>query len=647
VNYSKMSTTRTELMLQGGDLFLQTTQKKEGDSNAFTTTAIEPFRLLAGAMHYFRIPPAYWEDRILKCRQMGCNAIETYVAWNVHEPQPDRWTFEGYADIVRFVKLVQKHGLYMIVRVSPYICAEWDNGGMPYWLLKDRNVRLRSRHPTFQRAAKNFYRVIISKLEPFFATNGGHILAGQLENEYGCTNNDSHYLQEHYLYLRDSLGVDIPLFNGIWTEERFLKAGFCEGTIVALNFNEGASNKFAWLQQNATGNVSTPRICTEFWVGWFSAWGGHRYKPREPPEVIACRLNELLEARGHAILYLFHGGTNFGMRNGSNIRADYCQFSITSYDYEAPLNEAGQITPYYKALLEVAKRHGFEPQMTGAGPEKDPGSILPVPPPVSYPSIQVTAQALLLDQLQTPGFQTFKISSPYPLSMEECDQAYGYLLYRTHIPGPTPPSGDTGSQDEGETLSINELRDRAHVFLDGAHMETLERSAGRCVAQTKKRFRVPSEGRQLDILVENQGRCNFPPFTQDFKGITENVFLGDCFVLSNFEHYPLSFEPNQLQVLEWSSVTGLMLNHPCFFRGHWDLASVNILQDTYIYLPGWQKGVVLVNGFNLGRYWNKGPQLSLYCPATVLVQGMNEIIVFEEERAGDTIEFIDHLIMTT
>jgi hypothetical protein len=167
--------------------------------------------------------------------------------------------------------------------------------------------------------------------------------------------------------------------------------------------------------------------------------------------------------------------------------------------------------------------------MTGASPEKNPGSILPVPPPVSYPSIQVTAQALLLDQLQTPGFQTLK--------------AYGYLPYRTHIPG---PSGDTSSQAEGETLSFNELRDRAHV----QYMETSERSAGRCVAQTKKRFRVSFEGRQLDILVENQGRCNFPLFTQDFKSITENVFLGDCFVLSNFEHYPLSFEPNQLQVLE-------------------------------------------------------------------------------------------------
>jgi beta-galactosidase len=167
--------------MQGGELFLQTT-RREVDSDVLTTTT-EPFRLLAGAMHYFRIPPAYWEDRILKCRRMGCNTIETYVAWNVHEPEPNQWTFEGYADIVRFVKLVQKHGLYMIVRVSPYICAEWDNGGIPYWLLKDRNVRLRSRHPTFQNAAKNFYHMVISKLKPFFATNGGHILAGQLENE--------------------------------------------------------------------------------------------------------------------------------------------------------------------------------------------------------------------------------------------------------------------------------------------------------------------------------------------------------------------------------------------------------------------------------------------------------------------------------
>ncbi|CAB9509103.1 galactosidase-1-like protein 3 [Seminavis robusta] len=631
---------RVQLVLQDGDLFLQTSHFDD-DALRTSETSMAPFRLLAGAMHYFRIPPEYWEDRIIKCRDMGCNAIETYVAWNVHEPEPDQWTFEGFADIVRFVKLVEKHSLYMIVRVSPYICAEWDNGGMPYWLLRDRNVRLRSRHPTFQKAAKNFYNVVISKLKPFFATNGGPILAGQLENEYGCTNNDSEYLQAHYRYLRDDLGVDIPLFNGIWAEDRFLKAGKCEGTIVALNFNDGAADKFSWLE--AATSSSNPRVCTEFWVGWFSAWGGHRYKPRESPETIATRFDELLSAKGHAILYLFHGGTNFGMRNGANIRADYCQFTITSYDYEAPLNEAGQITPYYAALQEVAKNHGHEPMPTPSV-DVDVGSILPVPPPKSYPTIQVTSQALLLDQLQRPGYQSKVIASPYPLSMEECHQAYGYLLYRTHIPGPTPPSEGGNTT---ETLSINELRDRAHVFLDGSYLETLERTAGRCVAQTSNRFQVPPEGCQVDILVENQGRCNFPPFTQDFKGITENVFLGDCFVLSNWDHFPLSFSPEQLGALEWSPVgsgTVPQKNQPCFFRATWDLPTVP-LQDTYIFLPQWQKGVVLVNGFNLGRYWNKGPQLSLYCPATVLVQGSNEIIIFEEEAPGSAIRFIDALEM--
>jgi beta-galactosidase len=618
------STTETQqLTIHDGDLFLETTN---GESATVT-----PFRLLAGALHYFRIPPTYWEDRIVKCQQMGCNTIETYVAWNVHQPQRDQWTFEGWADLVGFVRLVQKHGMYMIVRISPYICAEWDNGGIPYWLLEDRNVRLRSRDPVFWKAAQQFYDCIVSKLRPFFSTRGGHILAGQLENEYGCTNNDSEYLEQHYRYLREELKVDIPLFNGIWAEERFLRAGKCEGTIVALNFNDQAKQRLDWLQENTSSKV--PRICTEFWVGWFAAWGGFRYKPKKTPEVIAHRLEELLEAKGHAILYLFHGGTNFGMRNGSNIRTDYCQFTITSYDYEAPLDEAGQITPYYEALQKVLIKHGF----VAGDVETD---FTPVPPPVAYPSIQVIEKADLLEQLSTNYFQSAMIRSPYPLTMEECHQDYGYLLYKTHVTGPTPPSTDGG----GDQLSINELRDRAHVFIDGKYLETLERSTGRCVAQTKESFQVPREGCPLEILVENQGRANFPPFTQDYKGITENVFLGDCFVLSNWEHYSLDFSREQIQALEWSAIDtdNRMEHHPCFCRAQWDL--VGPLRDTYIRLSQWEKGVVLVNGFNIGRYWAKGPQLSLYCPAPLLVEGTNEIIIFEEERAGTYIDFVDHLI---
>jgi beta-galactosidase len=248
--------------------------------------------------------------------------------------------------------------------------------------------------------------------------------------------------------------------------------------------------------------------------------------------------------------------------------------------------------------------------------------------------------------------------------MEECHQDYGYLLYRTHITGPSIDS------DEGDTLTINELRDRAHIYLDGTYLETLERTAGRCVIQTQKRFQVPKEAVSLDILVENQGRCNFPPFSQDYKGITENVFLGDCFVLSNWEHYPIKFSKKQLENLEWSSIiakdpichstrttTNNRTNRPTFYKAQWDLsayAAEPFLRDTYIHLPQFHKGVVIVNGFNLGRYWNIGPQLSLYCPAPFLVAGMNEIIIFDEEGVavledgrGLEIEFIDHLVMKT
>ena len=681
---------RQLLVVHDGELFLRSL-----DTPSTTTTA---FRLLAGSLHYFRIPPAYWEDRIIKCKQLGCNTVETYVAWNIHEPEENQWTFEGFADLVQFITLVQKHNLFMIVRYSPYICAEWDNGGMPYWLLRDKNVRLRTRDPKFWSYCQRFYRVITEKLRPYFSTaaqDGGPIIAGQLENEYGCTQNDSQYLQQHYHFLTEELKVDIPLLNGVWAEERFLNAGHCEGTITALNFNNEAKQKFEWLKEQIP---QAPRICTEFWCGWFSAWGGHRYKPRESPEVVAERFEELLEAKAHAILYLFHGGTNFGMRNGSNIRADYCQWTITSYDYEAPLNESGQITEYYERLQKVANKHGFatdykycaQRQSTGANSFVVENSDavtqctqsitiknkrlhvqqfpLPVPPPISYPTIQITEQAYLLEQIEFIGSDS-TIACPYPLTMEECHQDYGYLLYRTHITGPSVPV-DSAEEGGTDTLTINELRDRAHIYLDGTYLETLERTAGRCVIQTQKKFQVPKEGLQLDILVENQGRCNFPPFSQDHKGITENVFLGDCFVLSNWEHYPIWFSKKQLENIEWSPIiaedqiddaitrttTNNKTNKPTFYKAHWDLSAYSVqpfLRDTYIRLPQFHKGVVIINGFNLGRYWNIGPQLSLYCPAPLLVAGMNEIIIFDEEGgvgqdgSGLEIEFIDHLVMKT
>ena len=230
-------------------------------------------------MHYFRIHPDYWEDRLLKLKQMGCNTIETYVAWNLHEPQEGQWCFEGFTDLERFIQLTIKHDLHLIVRFSPYICTEWENGGIPSWLLKDRNVRLRSRHPRFMAACRAYYDRIIALLKPYFSTNGGNIIATQVENEYGCTQNDQQYLQEHVNYMI-SQGVDIPIMNCTWAGERHIRAAMLDGTILTLNFRDGAENKFQRLEELVPGS---PRICSEFWTGWFSAWNRKRRKmPADP-----------------------------------------------------------------------------------------------------------------------------------------------------------------------------------------------------------------------------------------------------------------------------------------------------------------------------------------------------------------------------
>jgi len=572
----------------------------------------EPFRLMAGSIHYFRVPEAYWEDRILKMKAMGCNTLETYTAWNLHEPEQGEFDFEGMLDLVKFVNIAAQHDMYVIVRFSPYICAEWENGGIPYWLLKDKNIRVRTRDPKFMAAVKSYYDEILKRIKPLFATNGGPIIATQLENEYGCTNDDKAYMQEHYDYLTGN-GVDIPMFSCTWVQDRAMKNSFLPGTILASNFREGAEEKFEKMRAMDPDN---PLVVTEFWSGWFSPWGNKRERPPATAEEIAGDMDAVLKAGGHPIIFVFHGGTNFAFMNGANVRTDYAHFTITSYDYEAPLSECGGYTETYHALKEVCKKHGFE---TFNYESK-------IKAPVAYDAIEVKEASKLLpslDNLTTP------IKSPYILSMEEAGQDYGYTLYRTEMVGPFP----------AQKISMDELHDRAHIFIDGKYFETVQRDAGRFVGETKKELTLTADSAVLEILVENQGRANFPPFDYDYKGITKSVILGDCFVLSNWDIYTLPMK--DVSGLNWTAPYADE-HSPGFFKAQLHLDEV---RDTYIYPKEWRKGFIMVNGFNIGRYWNIGPQYSLYCPAPFLKEGENEIILFEEEKPGKTIHFSEKLVM--
>lgn len=572
----------------------------------------EPFRMMAGTIHHFRVPEPYWEDRILKMKAMGCNTLETYTAWNLYEPEQGDFESGCILDLVKFVELAAKLDLHVIVRFSPYICAEWENGGLPYWLSKDKNIRIRTRDPKFMAAVKSYYDEILKLIKPLFATNGGPIIATQLENEYGCTNDDTAYMQEHYDYLTEN-GVDIPMFSCTWVQDRAMKNSTLPGTILAANFRSGAEEKFQKMKEMDPEN---PLVVTEFWSGWFSPWGGARERPPATAEEISGDMDDVLKAGGHPIIFVFHGGTNFGFMNGANIRTNYAHFTITSYDYEAPLSESGGYTDTYHALKDVCHKHGFETS----------DYVSKIKAPVAYDPIEVTEASPLLaslDDLTTP------IKSPYILSMEEAGQDYGYTLYRTEMVGPFP----------GETLSMDELHDRAHIFVDGEYLETVQRDAGRFVGETKNKITLEGDSAVLEILVENQGRANFPPFDYDHKGITKSVFLGDSFVLSNWDIYTLPMR--DVSGLKWSAPYKVG-NAPGFFKAELHLDEV---RDTYIQPKDWGKGIIMVNGINIGRYWNIGPQYSLYCPAPYLKEGLNEIIIFEEERPGEVIHFSDHLIM--
>ncbi|MFB9750559.1 beta-galactosidase [Paenibacillus hodogayensis] len=549
----------------------------------------KPLRILSGAVHYFRTVPEYWRDRLTKLKACGFNTVETYVAWNVHEPKPGQFCFEGMADIEQFLRLADELGLYAIVRPSPYICAEWEFGGLPAWLLADSNMQLRCFHEPFLDCVEAYYDVLLPKLVPFLSVNGGPIIAVQIENEYGSYGNDKRYLD----FLRQSLlkrGIDALLFTSDGPLDAMLQGGTLPGVLATVNFGSRPVEAFAKLREY---QADEPVVCMEFWNGWFDHWGEHHHT-RSADQVTAV-LEEMLRQDGSVNFYMFHGGTNFGFWNGANCpEPDQYQPTITSYDYDVLLTEAGDPTDKFYAVREVLSRYVELP-------------ALQLPDPVekrAYGPIPMTAGAGLfasLDALSEP------VESVYPLPMEKLGQNYGFILYETRISGPRP----------AHELNLQDVHDRAHIFVDGLFLGVIERWN----RDAKISFEVPKEGVKLSILVENMGRINYGTYMKDPKGITEGVRFGYQY-LYDWTIRPLPLD--DLSGLAWSGIeTGPT---PAFYKGKLHTEQI---ADTYLYLEGWTKGVVWVNGFNLGRYWSRGPQKSLYVPAPLLRQGENEIVVFE------------------
>jgi beta-galactosidase len=561
----------------------------------------KPFRILAGAMHYFRIPPAYWPDRLLKLRAMGLNTVETYVAWNLHEPEPEAFHFDAGLDLVRYLIIAAELGLHAIVRPGPYICSEWDLGGLPAWLLSDPAMRLRCSHPPYLEAVDRFFDALLPRLTPLQVTHGGPILAMQVENEYGSYGNDQAYLRHLAEGMRHR-GVDVLLFTSDGPRDQTLRAGTLPGILKTVNFASGVEAALSKLLEHQPAG---PLMVTEFWDGWFDHWGEQHHT--RTPEDTAAALDKILTAGASVSLYMFHGGSNFGFMNGAN-REDACyQPTVTSYDYDAPLSEAGDPTAKYGVLRDVIGRHAPLPDI-----------VLPPPAPrLALGQVELPESVALFDALDG-------LSSPIqlaaPQTMEMLGQSYGLTLYRTQVAGPVEAP-----------LTIRGLHDRAQLFVNRQPVGVLERSS----PDQDLLLAVPHGGATLDILVENMGRINFGPDLLDRKGITEWVLLGQQY-LFGWTHFPLPLDDLTRLEFKPSSTTG----GPSFYRGRFTVADPG---DTFLALPGWTKGACWVNGFNLGRYWRTGPQRTLYVPAPLLVKGENELIVLELHSTDRRmVEFRDH-----
>lgn len=567
-----------------------------------------PHRIVSAAIHYFRIRPELWRDRLLRVRAMGVNTVETYVAWNVHEPEPGHFDFDGPQDVAAFIAIAADLGLDVIVRPGPFICAEWEFGGLPGWLLADPLLRPRRNEPRYLAAVDAWFDVLLPVLAPLQAGRGGPVVALQVENEYGSYANETAHLE----YLRQGLlrrgATDCLLFTADGAGDGFQLGGGLPGVLSSATFGSRPEAALATLRRHQPDG---PLFCSEYWHGWFDHWG-EPHHTRDAEEA-AQVLDTLLAAGASVNIYMGHGGTNFGWFNGANHDGTTYQPTVTSYDYGAPVGEAGELTEKFHRFREIIARH--------LGPNPHP---LPEPAPRLTPRLirpeAVTTLRGSLDLLA----KAHHCAEPEP--MEALGQSLGLIHYRTRLCGPLPQA----------ELSVDGLADRAQVFLDGAELGVLHRDR----PSETFTIAVPEGGAVLELLVENQGRINYGPLlTADRKGISGGVRLDNQYQF-DWEIRPLPL--TDLTPLEFPRTQGSPPTGPTFHRLRLDLdLNLDTPADAFLALPGWTKGTVWLNGFALGRYWAEGPQETLYAPAPLWRTGTNEIIVLELHRAGTHLEVTD------
>lgn len=546
-------------------------------------------RMLSGAVHYFRVHPDQWEDRLRRLAAMGANTVDTYIPWNFHEEIENQPRFDGWRDVEEFIRIAGTVGLDVYVRPSPYICAEWANGGLPVWLT-GRTRGIRTLDPEYIRAVEAWYSVLLPRLTALQAVNGGPIVAVQIENEYGSFGSDREYIA-HLRDLTRQHGIVELLTTADGTQADMQLNGSVTGAMPSFTFGTGVDAAQRLLPEK------TPLLCSELWGGWFDHWG-ELHHTRSAESMIGT-VDELLAAGGSVSLYMAHGGTNFGFWNGANWDG-VLQPTATSYDSDAPISEDGRTNAKFDAL-----RASFAPFHDGPLPELPPEPVFQAPK-----TLQLSREAKLLDVVRAASVIH---ESPQPATFEQLGVTDGLVAYEATIDVP----GD-------EVLSVNRLHDRALVFVDGKRVGILERDG-----ETRLTIAGPARRIELVIVVESLGRINYGAKTGEHKGILDGVLLGRRFV-HGWRHRELPLDGTPVLGTPGADGTATA-------RVDLDEAA-----DAWISVPESAKGMVWVNGFLLGRYWERGPQKTLYAPAPLWRAGANEVRVLDLERLGATLEIRQH-----
>ena len=547
----------------------------------------KPFQIISGEMHPARIPKEYWKHRIQMAKAMGCNTIAAYVFWNYHEQEPGTFDFSSTNhNIAEFIQMVQQEGMWVLLRPGPYVCAEWEFGGLPPYLLRTPDIKVRCLDPRYMQAVERYVAALSAQVKPLLAANGGPILMVQIENEYGSFGNDKAYLNRlKELWVQN--GITGPFYTADGAAKPNLEAGTVPGAAIGLD--PGASE--ADFTATASLYPDVPIFSSESYPGWLTHWGEQWARPDK--EGILREVKYLLDNKRSFNLYVIHGGTNFGYTAGANSGGKGYEPDLTSYDYDAPINEQGVATAKYMAFRQMISNH-----LHKALPR------IPAPiPTISFPAVPMIPFTSIWEQLPEA------VHSAQPQPFEAYAQDYGFMLYRTTLVG-----------HKSGKLTITELHDYATIYLNGEYMGKLDRRLGEnSIEIPKSNVKDPV----LEILVEGMGRINFAQQIIDRKGITDRVTLNGMTLMS-WDVFGLPMTEKYIQNLHPTS--GTTAKPGQFFKGTFKLSRVG---DTYIDFSQLKKGLIWVNGHNLGRYWDIGPQTRLYCPAGWLKKGNNEIVVFD------------------